>query len=673
MPPSKSPAVRSLMRTAGVCALAAVSLCMWGAAAAVADSGLEVVGGTEGQKVELQACPANAAESSASPSACCAKKAAHRYLGGQLTLLVRDDKTTATLEVSYLPHDGTKPVALTGDSEHVFLVEEVGPLTPSSSESTPVAIGFALAPGEPASAIDGSLILKVASEKPLVVPISGEIRSFKGLSVLPSTLPMDSDHDRAKVTLVGPDVVAYLRSHGSETPTAILYGDGSDTSEAKLELPSAAEIASSDHPNRATATVKLTNADPTAGKYTGKLALSSLSTEAPTVEVELHSHRSYWLLVGLALLGVIAGGILTRLVTTAMRRRLLSDVLDQSYTAYRYVLGLGFETDSWRLEDLLAENPVEGGPNPPPSASRLQGLPALKESIASARSSGDLDEDATRVLDMIARMQRWLRVEPVARRLAIVSERKPDADPAGHDWLKSNTLRDTRALLEMVQREPADADKADELVSHLLFQLKWHNEMAVIWNAAASNGPLATEVTTLDQALGDESKAGTRTAEEQDGLEARLQALIPAGTAIPALPAVPGEPAGELPNGITPVRWNASANLFTGWATLDAQSYGQLTRRAATSARALYMPSPSDLAHEVTLLRLPDAGWTLVALTVASIAYGNTAYSNTWGTSQDLATAFLAGALGKVVVNWAALPIFQSIRLRAGKTASEAE
>jgi hypothetical protein len=678
---------------AGLAATASIGV--WGALAAAAEDPapaptptpkLEVLGDPGARTVELLACDAATDESAGSQGSplggACANKGDTPHLGGQVTLLVRNSsKENITLEVSYLSKGSTGTIPLPGDSDRFFLIEDGQQSTDLSAaaetvvesppqlepgESRPLSIGFALSPGEPAAAIDGSLIVGPEDEKPSVVPIAGAIRQFKGLSVVPSTLSMSSDDGDAEVTLVGPDLVEFLRFGRFDDPTATLYSDTGDTTNAALELPAADAVASSDHPNRAAATVTLEDANPPAGKYTGKLSLSDLATDAPSVDVELHSHRSFLTLVFLVLIGVIAGGLLTRLVTTAMRRRLLHEILEQSLDAYRHVLGTG-ETKSWRLDDLLGENPLEASPTP--SEARLQGLQALRNSIDAARSSGDLDEDADRVLDMIARMQRWLRVEPLARRLAILAGRRPSASPTRLDWSKSKTLRDTRTLLEMAQREPADAAKADDLVNRLLFQIEWHNSLVAAWNVAANKATLTAPVKELEKALGDKSEVGARTAEDQDGLEARLQALVrqlPDG-AVLAMPAVPGEPKKELKNGITPVKWNASSNLFTGWATLDAQSYGQLTRRAATSARAGYTLNPSDLLAELGRLRPPDIGWTIVALTVASIAYGAAEYSDTWGTCQDMATAFLAGVLGKAAVNWAALPIFQSIRLRSSK------
>jgi len=172
-------------------------------------------------------------------------------------------------------------------------------------------------------------------------------------------------------------------------------------------------------------------------------------------------------------------------------------------------------------------------------------------------------------------------------------------------------------------------------------------------------------VRELDGLLGASSTAGTRKPEEQDALEERLDRVWRKRLGDEERPEFP-EIAGEqhLDCGITPVDWDASAHLFTGWATLDEPSYGQLARRAATSSRGLFMPNPTDLMRELCLLNATDWLWTLAILAVASAAYAATTYSDTWGGWVAFASAFVAGAIGKIAVNWGALPVFQSIRLR---------
>jgi hypothetical protein len=677
--PSRVPVSRPGKSALAILAAALLSLSI--ALPASAATKFKVLNGDKAGSVVLQACPGQA-EAAASSDVCAqAGNQPTRFLSGQVTLLVHNESgKEETLEIEYVGEGDSTGISLPGSSSRVFLKggldggpvpESDGPPLLANVETRPISVGFVLEAGEPPSEVDGSLVMKLDGEA-VAVAVTGVAQSFKGLSVRPASLKMDSDQKSAQVTLLGPDVLEFLRSSGPGLSTATLYGDDGETAKVKLELPTVTDAARG-NPDRAEATVTPIGADPPAGKYTGKLSLSDLVPEAPTIDVELSSRRGFCLLIFLAFLGVLVGGVLSRLVALAMRRRQLLAFLKQSMDAYEYVLGTG-ETKSWSLEDLLGNGDAE------PNENRLQGLPALEHSIEKARSTSDLDEDAKRVLDMIARLQRWLRVEPVARRLTLIcDQRKPPKSLGNYTWKGSRTLADTRALLQMTRREPADVEKADDLVARLLFQLDWHNRLAAAWSFAvggqAGSSPkgLAKELKELDESLGKGDKtAGTRTLDEQDQLKSRLQAMIeslPPQTPVPAPPPLPEEPQKELGNGITPVIWDASSNLFTGWATLDGPSYGQLTRRAATTTRALSRPRASDLKTEICSLRPADLGWTFVALALASVAYGVEGYGETWGTDQDLAEAFFAGFLGKVAVNWAALPLFRSIRLRAAAKA----
>jgi hypothetical protein len=57
----------------------------------------------------------------------------------------------------------------------------------------------------------------------------------------------------------------------------------------------------------------------------------------------------------------------------------------------------------------------------------------------------------------------------------------------------------------------------------------------------------------------------------------------------------------------------------------------------------------------------------------ASVVYLVTVYSDTWGSLTDLLTAVAAGFGTAIAVQWAALPIFQSLRLRAAGSGDAAK
>ena len=703
-----------------ICAICSIAICAWASTAAGAegdpvDPGVEIVGGTDARVVTLQMCPGGKING-AKPAHVCKGKIDRPYLGGRLTVKIRGTiGGVRTPEVSYSPGNGTRAVPIPGGhSEEVFPIGDVeNPLKTRGGAVLDLSIGFAIPVDRSASSLDGILLVSMEGRKPLAVPVSGKTRQFDGVTVSPATLPIDSSPADAELALGGPELLEYLRSRGGEVLTTVLYGDGGDTAKATLTLPTPGEATrnakrlkqddetaeqSAGSEYRASADVSLSGSGPNPGKYTGKLTLPALPTEAGSVSIELHAHDCWLWLVLFVFAGVVTVGLGTRLVTTATRRKRLTEVLKQTHDAYLHVRSADGSSRAWDLDDLLAEDTVDQLQEPrfrwkwpwhwrtpwrksreaSEGVRRLQGLPALRKSIETARSSKDLDEDAARVLDMVARMQRWLRVEPLARLLVELTEaqRGNGALPADPNdpkskplsWAESATARDTRALREMARREPEDAKAADDLVSRLLFQARWHSAMARLWNNATGNGNLSLDLRKLDGKLGDSAVVGTRKPTEQDALEGELDRVWGEhmeGKRHPAFPEIPGEHDHDC--GITPVDWEASAHLFTGWATLDEPSYGQLARRAATSSRPLFMPFPRDMIRELRLFGFYDLLWTLAIILFASAAYAATTYSDTWGGLDAFASAFLAGALGKAAVDWAALPIFQSVRLRKAK------
>jgi hypothetical protein len=223
-------------------------------------------------------------------------------------------------------------------------------------------------------------------------------------------------------------------------------------------------------------------------------------------------------------------------------------------------------------------------------------------------------------------------------------------------------------LLEMARREPHTSEEADDLVRRLLEQANLHHRLVAVWNAAPRIKAIES-LKRLIKELKDADNAQVRKADSQDVLDAKLDVLVSRLKPpfhVPDFPEAPVPRAGVMrATGMTPVNWETGSNNFTGWATLDAPSLGQLSRRAATSARAL---ASINLRMERKSLRLVDMAWTGAALGLASVSYGLTGYSDTWGSSLDMLTAFAAGAVGTVAIDWAALPIFQSIRLRASDT-----
>lgn len=357
------------------------------------------------------------------------------------------------------------------------------------------------------------------------------------------------------------------------------------------------------------------------------------------------------------------GALSQPLFTLARRRGIMRSALHESINAYKAVTG---NPVAWDISDLIGATQRSRG--------RLQGADAVLSSINEARSTTDLNEDNDRVLDLVARIQRWLRAEPAARRLQMVQAQDPPTgarpDRANLPWGASNTSLDTYMLLEAAKNEPPDAAWADDLVARLLRQAVWHHSLRYAWTHG-DDSLSASDLKDLDGQSQTASVPGvmSRTAAEQELLSAELDKRMRSISLDAGPMPLPPNPAPPL---VEPT-WTSSPDLFIGWATLDGPSFGQLVSQSRATGRALRSPSkPKD---QPTFER---SAWSwasgfivvLVIIAAASLAYLPTAYSDTWGNTTDILTAITAGLAGHIVINWTALPLFQSRRLRLSTAAA---
>lgn len=707
------------------CALWAVAVAsslaaLWPSAAVAAETAttLEVVSGEDSHTVEFTVCPSleqiEEGEGVGATAGCAPEGEAgdKPYLGGETTLLLRlKTKVDPEVSVRFVPETADAQGLLCGKQDRMFLDGKApakgcsfAAVNREGEKVFPLRVGFRLPVGEPLSAIAGSLIVALnEKDEAGPIPLTGTLRELKGVEVLPSKLTLDSDNATAQVRLVGPGVVELLRSGFLGEASTLLRNDAGDTVRATVKFESPGDVQDGNTPDLATGELTLDDDDPEPGTYTGKLPASDAAPASTSIEIELKAHKGLPLMILLVLAGIVGIGLVTRLVTLTTRRHLLLEALQQSVDAFWFVAEHG-KTMAWDLKDLLdvgqrAEadegrdarlwnryrDAIQGwraARRSPYSGTHLRGLEALMQSIREARSSKDLDEDANRTLDMIARIQRWLRVEPVARRLAELGDTGTLSELSAGDktlrWVDSQSCLETSALRAMAKREPADAAKADDLVGRLLFQIAFHHGFRVLWVKAEKDADLAKELIELDDRTKDEkTTAGARSAEQRDALSARLRSIQKRHEVKPGPAPKPMELAewseADDPSdlGLTPVEWEASPNLFTGWATLDGPSYGQLVSRTATSSRTVYRRGGfwEGLKLEARTLRPADLAWTAVILGLSSAAYGVTNYGHTWGSCEDMAKAFLAGAVGTATVKWGALPIFRSQRIRSTKEA----
>jgi hypothetical protein len=518
------------------------------------------------------------------------------------------------------------------------LISSRSTITLPARKTRALPLRFALPPGKPLASLNGTLVVDLAGvATPLTV--TAKVQELSPIAVEPPTVVIE--HSTASVDLVGPGVRELL-AHPDASPPSVRLRSGDHEVTATLKVPATHTAGA---PDRATATVALSG-DPYPGKYAGDLPIRSVLPGKPTVGVEVRAHRSIWLAFLFIFGGAFIGGLLGRLAALARRRELLRESLEESLAKYG---PLETTRQGWSMEALLGPQPWEADED------AIQGASGLLGSIQRGRSSADLDDDTARVLDMVARLQRWLRLEPAIRRLRLVQVEIPE----GAGWTATYAWRATEELLAAARREPPNAEAADALVARILRHAIWHHRFAVAW-AAASSYQERDRLKALDEANG-ATEALKVTPEQQDTLDIQLRTLLAAfgatAAAITNMPVPPGEP----------VVWEASPNQFTGWATLDGKSYGQLVHEARAGSRAY---NPLTLLKELRRVGRLDGVATLAAVALACLVYLPTVYNDTWGNLTDILTAVTAGVLGHVAIKWAALPAFQSLRLRSPASAA---
>lgn len=655
------------------------------AAAIPAMAQLKVAQGTAG-KLELTLAPCKAEKAAPTdvdlavaggvcPTGSDGKE--RRFQAGRTTIFPASP-TATRLRVRYRPFADVRATVLRrGGGVVLLLARRAADLRPVSEgaraapvfplrASTPrrLPIRVALAPGLDPSSLRGLLLLesrqgtgarRTRRTRTLAItaaPASPppEDPALSDIVFQPSKLTVtteDPSQETAEVTLLGDGLGDALARGPLESSVRLRDGDS--------ELIATIEVAKSEpgSPDRATGTVTFSG-DPGPGKYADKLPLSDSSPASPVLDVEVSVRKNFiWALL-LIYVGALIGGFLVKAALISRRRVLLQEAVDQSVTDYERVRRDG-TPKSWDLSDFLGDELDK--PAPSTSVATLQGVSGIRTSLANARNDGDLDEDTERVLDLVARIQRWLRLEPAVRRLHMVAATERPETLGQLRWDATRAHRDSRQLATLAKREPLDVEEADDLVARVLRHAVWHHRFGEVWTAAhqRDDADLREKLKAVDGAAAEKS-AVTRTPAEQDDLEAKLDLLI-SRYAVPVRDIVRPQD----PPCVTPAKWSASPNLFTGWATLDGKSFGQLKDQAGAGRRGYSLTAFLDTFKAMRGDLLPS----FVTAAIMAAIYAVAVYDDTWGSCEDFVTAFVAGLTGKAVVNWAQLPTFQSLRLRS--------
>ncbi|HUA74042.1 MAG TPA: hypothetical protein VL988_04720 [Solirubrobacteraceae bacterium] len=469
-----------------------------------------------------------------------------------------------------------------------------------------------------------------AEAQPLTVPVVPSVPAPEGVALERSSIGLAPATTKATTTIaiVGPGVATYVGSVSAHRRRFALHNDAGGVADFTL----GAFTLDRDDPQRATAQLKLTNhAQP--GQYHGNASIAELIPAAPQLDITVRDRLPLWLAFVVVALGVLVGTVAQRLYTMRSQRRELSKALDRSFETLKAIPMLmrgvsAGNVAAWDISE-LKETAKE-----------------LQDEIAGARDDADIRESTDRLLDVIARLQRWLRIEPASRRLLAISRR-----PVTQSWQSSSTSRDTGLLLLALKREPKDAAAADDIVWRTLRQANWHSGLADAWKRSLANAASHAEVEALDQSLA-QGDVFARTPADQDKLDLELQRVRSKVGLPPILK--------PTPTSITPkVDWNADPARFKGWAVYDGTEFARIRGKVKRPVWDLPKRRPSR-----PTLSLGDLVWTLLPILLSCLVYTLTVYGRTWGSVKDILTALVAGVAGKVVVDYAALPLFRSRRLR---------
>jgi hypothetical protein len=530
--------------------------------------------------------------------------------------------------------------------------------------------------------LDGILQLELKGKTPpgpLDIAIEGKAPASSGVVIVPASLSIHSTNwlgpfshaseTQTGIQLRGPGVPLLFRQSSTISTTVLLRA--SDGHEIKAQL-----LATAPAQGGLLADGKVVVSGGLApGNYSGSLPLSDLATGAPSLSIDVKSADSaIWAILAVGL-GAFAGGG----VYLASNRKRRKDLLEAYLTA-----GLKeYQEKRDQLQKAAAPGPIplwdvtglgkedEWFKHTWRALPETRGVQGVSSEISWARSEADLDVAEEGVKAILIRIGRWLQVADTEGLATLQRVAKLEPFSLGGIWTQTRTVDDTDSLLRELREIVPDSDDATHaLVQRVADQARWHAALATSWqmksavlqqianNRANFLDPIVAAVEAVDLAKADaESTLATRTPQKQLELETRLD------------------------------KWNKELlQIYDGPEMVlsgpePAVILGALTAEAARPADELnvslppVVSPPASAATEpgvatpklIEAITVTDLIWSFVIVVIASAAYLPHFYNDSWGTLGDYATAFIAGFLGNLAINWALLPIFTSISIRARK------
>jgi hypothetical protein len=659
--------------------VAVVSVCA-SAAVASADSLTVVNGDQTKQKITLE-------------------PGTNGQLAGNLKLVVHNNtESKARLVVHYYPSgDGNAATAgalrLAGvppeiDAHALSDLEFVASLPASSS------------PADLGGILELQLEPHAATATPLNIAVEGIAPPLSGVAIVPATLPLHSvswwgplsraHNAGARIELRGPGVPSLFRESPTLSTFVLLRSGSGHEIHATLDAHAPKQGGAV-----AQGTVTVRGAL-TPGTYTTTVPLSDRTAGGPQLALSLKASDSFiWALLAVGLGAFIGGGVY--LASKRKRRKdLLEHNLRDALTSYQRrraeFASAGGPLPLWNVTDLGPEETwYDRKWTALPQIAGVQGIGAQ---IYWARDEADLETAQAAAVKVLERLARWLKIaqgEELST-LQAAAALKPADPPLGPRWTGTRTCFDSSLLLRRLrENEPPDDDTVRVLLERIVRQARWHALFAKVWHMRSTiakdigqnegrytniekDALDAIDLAKLDSEAPHEDQ---RTADQQLALETQLEALKPRLVAIYKGPEnledleVPGPHPAQLLGALTAEQ---ARSVGTPYVRLPAEVAPITTDIAESPLLALRPPpkTPRDQLRGavtgapgwLTALTVRDFLWSFVIVIATLCAYVPTFYGPSWGSLGDYGTAFLAGFLGKVVVNWAALPAFTSIALR---------
>lgn len=333
-----------------------------------------------------------------------------------------------------------------------------------------------------------------------------------------------------------------------------------------------------------------------------------------------------------------------------------------------------------------ADNAIQAAMEPFPAE---RGVPSLLWHLGTARTDADFTDDAAVAHELIDCVDRWHDVEETCAVVHEVLKSLDDADAKQRHPPEAKggrrfqdacpvAIHDLRVLRArahelLLQGKRDELDKAaDDLVRRINRQLLVLLQLRLIWTMDSILDDAGywdpREVTTRELRRGEREKRSAEALDAQNKSEEERCKADSSRDAHVAFLAKVGESCDWYwAKFAKPDDWTRVYGDAFGVSTEKGrQRINQLAARAQRSGRVL--PPPPRKGEATVRTRNPvtlsDLAWTMAIALVTVVAYALTLYSATWGSTTDILKAFAAAFVSASLVNWAALPAFQSIRSR---------